>query len=234
MITRAQKVIAAVAMLAITATAAPVTASASYAASFDDVAPSDWFYSDVMKLSEQGVVNGVGDNKFDPYSPVTGDEFATMIVRSQEGQDFTLFDACRKAILRGWYDTSIDRDAALTREEAAVLLVNSTSVIQWDQSDIDFPDRKDVSPEYVNAIDCALNLGLMEGDEDGNFNPQDTLSRAEACRMILNMQDKGQIDCNVLAPSSMEDLRIEYIGQDTPKYTFSALNNLRKVPMPII
>ena len=103
MITRAQKVIAAVAMLAITATAAPVTASASYAASFDDVAPSDWFYSDVMKLSEQGVVNGVGDNKFDPYSPVTGDEFATMIVRSQEGQDFTLFDACRKAILRGWY-----------------------------------------------------------------------------------------------------------------------------------
>ncbi|HIT34920.1 MAG TPA: hypothetical protein IAC31_09930 [Candidatus Faecousia intestinigallinarum] len=48
------------------------------------------------------------------------------------------------------------------------------------------------------------------------------------------MQDKGQIDCNVLAPSSMEDLRIEYIGQDTTKYTFSALNNLRKVPMPIL
>ena len=234
MITRAQKVIATVAMLAITATAAPVTASAAYHTTYTDVTPNDWFYSDVMTLSGQGVVNGVGENQFDPYSPVTGDEFATMIVRAQEGQGFTLFDACRKAILRGWYDPSVGRDTAITREEAAVLLVNSTGVIQWDQSDIDFPDRKDVSPEYVNAIDCALNLGLMEGDEDGNFNPQDTLSRAEACRMILNMQDKGQIDCNVLAPSSMEDLRIEYIGQDTPKYTFSALNNLRKVPMPIL
>ena len=234
MITRAQKVIATVAMLAITATAAPVTANAAYHTTYTDVTPNDWFYSDVMTLSGQGVVNGVGDNQFDPYSPVTGDEFATMIVRSQEGQGFTLFDACRKAILRGWYDPSVGRDTAITREEAAVLLINSTGVIQWDQSDIDFPDRKDVSPEYVNAIDCALNLGLMEGDEDGNFNPQDTLSRAEACRMILNMQDKGQIDCNVLAPSSMEDLRIEYIGQDTTKYTFSALNNLRKVPMPIL
>lgn len=234
MITRTKKVMAAIAMLAITATVSPVTANASYVASFDDVTASDWFYSDVMALSMQGVVNGVGDNKFDPYSSVTADEFVTMIIRSQEGQDFALFDACRKAILRGWYDTSIGRDAALTREEAAVLLVNSTGVIQWDQNDISFPDRNDVSPEYVNAIDCALNLGLMEGDEDGQFNPQDTMSRAEACRMILNMQEKGPIDCNVLAPSTLVNLNIEYIGQDTSKYTFPALNNLRKVPMPIL
>ena len=60
MITKAQKMIATVAMLAITATAAPVTANAAYHTTYTDVTPNDWFYSDVMTLSGQGVVNGVG------------------------------------------------------------------------------------------------------------------------------------------------------------------------------
>ena len=89
MSSKAQKMIATVAMLAITAAAAPVTANAAYHTTYTDVTPNDWFYSDVKTLSGQGEVNGVGDNQYDPYSPVTGDENATMIDRSQEGQGFT-------------------------------------------------------------------------------------------------------------------------------------------------
>lgn len=48
---------------------------------FNDVPASHWAYSYIMKATELGVINGVGDNKFDPNSSVTYAQMATMMTR---------------------------------------------------------------------------------------------------------------------------------------------------------
>lgn len=48
---------------------------------FNDVPASHWAYSYIMKATELGIINGVGDNKFDPNSSVTYAQMATMMTR---------------------------------------------------------------------------------------------------------------------------------------------------------
>ena len=52
--------------------------------SFTDVKESDWFYPYVMELSRRGMVNGVGDGKFNPQGTVTAAEFFALAARLVE------------------------------------------------------------------------------------------------------------------------------------------------------
>ena len=58
-----------------------VGASVASAATFPDVAPSDWFYEAVDALSDAGVVMGTSDGNFHPYDAVTRAQFAAMLMR---------------------------------------------------------------------------------------------------------------------------------------------------------
>lgn len=49
--------------------------------SFKDVAKKDWFYDAVAWAASEGVVNGVGDGKFDPNGNVTREMMATILHR---------------------------------------------------------------------------------------------------------------------------------------------------------
>ena len=51
-------------------------------APFDDVTASDWFSSYVSAAYEKGIINGVGENTFNPYGTITRQEAAVMLERS--------------------------------------------------------------------------------------------------------------------------------------------------------
>ena len=55
-----------------------------------------------------------------------------------------------------------------------------------------FPDV-DENSEYAEAIDTVSDLGYMIGDENGNFNPYRTVTRAEMATIICRMlgEDKN-------------------------------------------
>lgn len=50
-----------------------------------------------------------------------------------------------------------------------------------------FPDVSD-SQEYAEAVQTVSNFGIMVGDENGNFNPDNTVTRAEMAVILCNMQ----------------------------------------------
>ncbi|MFF2018645.1 S-layer homology domain-containing protein [Paenibacillus sp. NPDC058177] len=50
--------------------------------SFSDVRANDWFAPYVAVAAEKGIINGRGDNKFDPNATITRAEMATMISRA--------------------------------------------------------------------------------------------------------------------------------------------------------
>lgn len=57
-----------------------------------------------------------------------------------------------------------------------------------------FPDVDDTA-DYAEAVSVLNNMGIMVGDEQGNFNPNKTVTRAEMvaiiCRMIGETENFG-------------------------------------------
>jgi hypothetical protein len=51
--------------------------------SFADVTPNDWFYNDVLTAKMLGIASGKGNNYFYPNQPITREEMAVIIARTQ-------------------------------------------------------------------------------------------------------------------------------------------------------
>ena len=49
-----------------------------------------------------------------------------------------------------------------------------------------YTDQADI--EATEAVEMLNTLGIMTGDPDGSFRPNDTITRAEACRMIYSIR----------------------------------------------
>lgn len=50
-----------------------------------------------------------------------------------------------------------------------------------------FPDVP-TSADYFEAVNALYEIGIVTGDENGNFNPNSTITRAEAATMICRLQ----------------------------------------------
>ncbi len=55
-----------------------------------------------------------------------------------------------------------------------------------------YTDSADI--EATEAVDMLSTLGIMAGDPDGSFRPNDTITRAEACRMIYSIRTNSDND----------------------------------------
>ena len=55
-------------------------------ASFTDVAAGQWYTDGITWASQQGVVQGVGDSKFDPNGAITREQLAVMLYRYADGE----------------------------------------------------------------------------------------------------------------------------------------------------
>lgn len=75
------------------------------------------------------------------------------------------------------------------------------------ENDVPFPDVAPDAP-YAEAVAEIYQLGIMTGDNNGNFNPDSTISRAEAatviCRLMGAEDDALQATTSVFSdvPSS--------------------------------
>ena len=74
-------VLALVLTVAVTVPALCMTASASAPTGqrFTDVTPDAWYYEVVNAMADAGIVNGVGDSRFEPDRPMTAGELATVL-----------------------------------------------------------------------------------------------------------------------------------------------------------
>ena len=101
---------------------------------FTDVAKTSWFAGFVDYCASTGVVNGVGDGKFDPNGQLTGYQFAKMLLVAL-GYDATIegftgadwqINVSKRADQADLFDNlDISGNAALTREQAAQMCLNT-------------------------------------------------------------------------------------------------------------
>ncbi len=182
-------------------TAEPLT-SEQYAAFNDIAGVVDWAIPAINALSSLGVINGMGEGKFEPQNPVTREQFAKMIVgvmgyavdnnatpsfSDDIGDWYTPYIAAavQNGIINGRGDGSFGVGANITRQEIAAIIYRTQGSPATEAHA--FPDSANISDYAVDAVSYLYNQGIATGDDSGNFNPQNPATRAEAAKMLYGV-----------------------------------------------
>ena len=172
---------------------------------FTDVEADTWYTDAVEYVYHRGMMDGVGNNRFDVNGTTTRAMIVTILWRL-EGEPVVNYlmpfedipaeswytEAVRWAasekIVEGW-NGKFDPLGEITREQFATILLRYAKYKQYDVSsgeDFDILSYKDASSicEYaVPAMQWVCSTGLMEG-YDMNLTPKADASRAQAAALF--------------------------------------------------
>ncbi len=185
----------------------------SQGAGFSDLGGYGWASGAINALAKLNVVNGKGNNLFAPGDPITREEFAKILVLAfglyNESAECNFADVSperwsykyianvyRCGAVTGYADGTFGSSKPITREEMSVMIyrvLNSKNMIDTEKGAYaDFNDADSISDFALNAVIMLAGNGIVSGSSDGNFNPKNGASRAEACKMIYNsISSKG-------------------------------------------
>ncbi|MDD9268436.1 S-layer homology domain-containing protein [Paenibacillus sp. GCM10023248] len=184
-------------------------AAISYKKSFDDVPSSHWANRTLELLASRHIVSGITENLFRPDDPTTRAEFTAMLVRllelptgggstpfSDVSADAWYADPIQRAyaagLISGLTDTEFAPDAAITREQMAMLLVKAYearrgSLHAGQAPQPVFKDADQISGWAREAVYQASALKLMQGIGEGMFDAQSAATRSQNAQAIYNL-----------------------------------------------
>lgn len=173
--------------------------SASATKVFPDVKQDKWYYSVVTDMTSQGLLNGYEDGNFKPNKTISFSEFVAIVARCVSLEDSIgqtshwASDKMQAALEKGWYDwdecppTGETFNSPIQRQIATKVLIKAFApdatgdYSTWYHQ---INDAGSISGRYYDTTWAAYELGLIEGDNNGNFNPAKGLTRAESCAII--------------------------------------------------
>ena len=159
---------------------------------FYDVAASAWYYDAVKYVYDKGLMDGVDTHEFAPNATLTRAMVWTILARA-EGVDTTggasWYAKAQEWVVAKGVSDGENPNAAITRQELVTMLyrlAGSPSVT----GSLTAPDASSVSSWAKDAMLWAMNLGLVEGDENGAVTPTATATRAQAAALIMRYTTK--------------------------------------------
>ncbi|MGI6424699.1 MAG: S-layer homology domain-containing protein [Tepidanaerobacteraceae bacterium] len=170
---------------------------------FNDVHLNDWFYYDVMKARELGLIAGVGNNLYAPNKTITYAEFITILVRVlnvdvskyEKGKHWASqnIEAAKDlGIIQGFEILNID--AGIPREDMAKFVCRALGLQPVNDGEVIFADvGKNVSVEDRAYVNTAFKEYLIEGvgrNEQSQrlFGYGQTVNRAQLATMALRIK----------------------------------------------
>lgn len=206
-----KKIVCVLAMIVI------ITNSIVFALNFSDLSESHWAYNNVLTMQEKGIVNGFEDGTFRPNQTVTREQFAKMLVKTFDLKSTVRLNSFEDVEDGRWSKNDIKiassyfegyfidgkmyfkpTEASL-REDVAIAVVKAKGLSEKtpNYSVLDkFSDKDLISPEKMGLIAIAVEHGIMNGNADGTFNPQGSLTRAQAVTLLsnaINSENKNDI-----------------------------------------
>lgn len=165
----------------------------------------------IEALASRNIINGKSDDIFDPDCTITRAEFSAILVRGlglpeKNASKFSdvpadswfcvpVNTAYSYGLINGISDTEFNPSAAITREEAAVMITRAAKLC-GNYTDFEAHAVRDilaVFPDYINASDWAtgslafcFNSGILS-DEAEEIKPKEAVTRAEIAQMLYNM-----------------------------------------------
>ena len=186
------------AMLLILAALAICVVPAGAASGFTDVAADSPWYESVSYLEEQGIINGVGKQRYAPDETITIKQWAAMLCRVFDGEQE---NCLTKAYHNGWLSTCavMTPDSAVCRGELYQSAFAASGVQIYDF--VLYPNGKPLS-DHENCMRVGAELGLCEEDTD----PTELVSRGEAAVVLYAVLTR---DLQVEAPPMLKDFPIQ-------------------------
>lgn len=179
---------------------------------YDDVEEDDWYYDAVKFVTDNELMNGVGDNKFAPQSPITRGMVVTVLYRLS-GENYsetsTFVDvaptsyysvaiawAAENHIVNGVGDNLFAPDREIKREELAAIFAryieNMSIELEANNDDEDFADETRISSFAKEAVHEMRKLGLIQGKGENIFDPAGTASRAEVATVLMRFVEMAE------------------------------------------
>lgn len=187
----------------------------AYAAA-PDILSGAWYETAVTEMYDAGVLKGYPDDTFRPNRTITAAEFISILVR-QTGLEPSatqtkhwaagLLETARG---RGWYDwdelppTGEGFDQPIPRQLAVKVMMNAlypNASYDFNTESQKLRDFVQLDGRYYNAVLGAYAVGLIHGDDRGNFNPRSGLTRAEACMMLYRAKNGSSVPTETKTPS---------------------------------
>lgn len=175
---------------------------------FVDVPENIWYYPAVQYAVSNKLMNGIGNQKFDPEGAMTRAMLVTVLWRyagepRQGSNSFTdvpnglwysdaVAWAAHNGIVSGIGNNRFDPDGKITREQMATILFrysNSLGMITSDRASLgSFPDGGKVSGYAKDALSWAVAEGLITGSASGGkvyLEPQGNATRAQVATILM-------------------------------------------------
>ena len=190
----------------VTITATFVETEAPVGEPFLDVNEGDWFYDAVAYAYENGLMDGVGGNRFAPNSATTRAQLVTILYR-MEGQpavsgDLPFTDveagtwytnavvwAAQNGIVNGVGDDTFAPGNDLTREQLVTILYRYAESKGYDVSasaDLaGYPDGEEIQAYAREAMAWAVAENIIRGMEDDTLKPAGNASRAQIATILM-------------------------------------------------
>ena len=166
-----------------------------------------WAEDYITTLYDCGIVKGDEEKRFHPDTPVTRAEFLTMMLRTVGIEETAYQDCFGDVSAQDWYsgavqagldsgiisaDTAFRPGDQITREEMCKILVLSAGEHLEQSTALEtygfrFSDAEQISAWAVGYVKIAAYSGLIEGKENGNFEPLSSATRAESAAVAARL-----------------------------------------------
>lgn len=174
------------------------------AATFTDVAPDHWAINYIKSIEERGIINGYGDGRFGPENKVKTGELIKMASMTlwpkyqyktpKSGDHWAvpyLYTLHYVALDVSDYNNEI-LETEITRGET-VKIMASIYVNLNPEAEIDttekyvktYLDEEGITDTHLRkSINICSQFGIISGFPDGTFRADETLTRAQAAKII--------------------------------------------------
>lgn len=185
----------------ISAPVTPVTPPVAEVIYFKDISSDHWAYESVMNLVEKQVVSGYDDNTFQPNNHVTREEFIKMLLLATDNYSsgytsefsdvakdswYYTYVSCayEKEIVQGVAKDLFGSGVRISRQDAAVMICRALGIEAETVNETAFPDFENISAYAQKAVYTLYEMGVIDGDDEGYFNPKNHITRAEVSKIL--------------------------------------------------
>ena len=174
-----------------------------------------WAREIILEMSSEEIINGVGNNLFEPERDITRAEFAAVIIRaldctktnnSNPFSDISVSDwyydsvlaAFENELITGYNDGSFMPQSSITRQEAMAIVVRAISrdsSLELNINEITnilaaFSDRDSVSDWAKASAALCIKEDIITGRSGNTIAAQDNITRAETAVIIKRLLQK--------------------------------------------
>ena len=178
---------------------------------FNDVSSSAWYAEAVEYVYDNGLMTGVSGSSFAPNNTLTramvvqtlyamagkpevsGSESFADVASNDWFADAVTW-ASANGIVNGYSAAQFAPGDPVTREQLALILygyaqIRGYNTTQGGMSIREFSDYGAISDWALEAMDWAVNAGLLSGKGNGVLDPAGTATRAEVAQILMNFSE---------------------------------------------